>query len=137
MEIHKKEPVIPEGYESLLRSNAVANIATIGPHGEPQNSPVWFDWDGQYLKFSQTKARQKYRNLARDPRIAVSIVDLQNPYRYLEVRGVVEKIEEDSNLDFTNALAKKYLGVDEYPYHRPGDERVVLFVRPDRAIGMA
>ena len=131
----ENQPVIPEGYEDLLGSSALVHVATIGPKGEPQNNPVWFGWDGQHLKFSQTKGRQKYRNLGRDPRVALSIVDPENPYRYLEVRGEVEKVEEDPNLDFINEMAKKYLGVDEYPYHQPGDERVVMFVRPEHTTG--
>jgi PPOX class probable F420-dependent enzyme len=121
---------IPEGYGDLLESTALAHVATIGPHGEPQNNPVWFDWDGEHVKFSQTKARQKLRNLNRDPRIAFSIVDPENPYRYLEVRGEVARVEEDPNIDFISAMAKKYMGVDRYPYHRDGDERVVVFVKP-------
>ena len=122
---------IPEGYEDLLETTALIHVATLGPDGEPQSNPVWFDWDGEYVKFSQTKARQKYKNIGRDPRIAVSMVDPENPYRYLEIRGRVERIEEDPNLDFINAMAKKYLDMDEYPYHQPGDERVVLYVRPE------
>lgn len=122
--------VVPEEYLDLLESTALAHVATVGPEGEPQNNPVWFDWNGEHLKFSQTKKRQKYRNVGREPRIAFSIVDPENPYRYLEVRGEVANIEEDPNLDFINAMAKKYLGMDEYPYHQPGDERVVVFVSP-------
>lgn len=122
--------VVPEEYLDLLESTALAHVATVGPEGEPQNNPVWFDWNGEHLKFSQTKKRQKYRNVGREPRIALSIVDPENPYRYLEVRGEVANIEEDPNLDFINAMAKKYLGMDEYPYHQPGDERVVVFVSP-------
>jgi len=131
-----RKSVVPEGVEDLLRSTALAHVATIGPHGEPQNNPVWFDWDGEYLKFSQTKTRQKYRNLRRDPRIALSIVDPENPYRYLEVRGEVAKIAEDPDLDFINAMAKKYMGKDKYPFHQPGDERVVVFVEPRHTTGM-
>jgi PPOX class probable F420-dependent enzyme len=92
---------------------------------------VWFGWDGEYVKFSQTKTRQKYKNLNREPRLALSIVDPENHLRYLEVRGVVERIEEDPDLDFINSMAKKYLGKDKYPNHRPGDVRVVVFVRPE------
>ncbi len=128
--------VIPESHEDLLESNALAHVATIGPEGEPQVNPVWFGWDGARLKFSQTKKRQKYRNLGREPRIAISIVDPENPYRYLEVRGRVDRIEEDPNLDFINSMAKKYLGADEYPNHQPGDERVVIHVEPLRTTGM-
>lgn len=122
--------MIPSTHIDLLESKALAHVATVGPDGEPQSSPVWFDWDGQYLKFSQTKTRQKYRNVQRDPRIAVSITDPSNPYRYLEVRGTVEKIEDDPDLDFINAMAKKYLGQDKYPWHQPEDERLVVYLKP-------
>lgn len=128
--------MIPSGYEDLLESTAVANIATIGPQDEPQVNPVWFGWDGEHLRFSQTKTRQKYHNLRRDPRIALSIVDPNNPYRYLEIRGKVVGIEEDPNLDFINAMAKKYLGQDKYPWHHPDDERVVILVEPERTTQM-
>jgi PPOX class probable F420-dependent enzyme len=131
METQSQQLIIPVGYEDLLESTALAHIATLGHHGEPQSNPVWFDWDGEHVKFSQTKARQKYRNLQRDPRIALSIVDPENPYRYLEIRGEVTRVEEDPNIDFISSMAKKYLGLDRYPYHQPGDERVVVFVRPE------
>jgi len=127
---------IPEGYVDLLESNALAHIATIGPDGKPQNNPVWFDWDGEQVKFSQTKTRQKYKNVGREPRLALSIVDPENPYRYLEIRGEVVKVEEDPNNDFINAMAKKYLGLDEYPYHQPGDERIVLYIEPEHTTQM-
>lgn len=97
---------------------------------------MWFDWDGEHVKASQTKTRQKYQNLNRDRRIALSIVDPAKPYRYLEIRGEVVRIEEDPNIDFISAMAKKYLGLDKYPYHRPGDERVVIFVRPEHTTQM-
>ncbi len=95
----------------MLESTALAHVATIGPDGEPQNSPVWIDWDGTYLRFAQvTGYRQKVRNLQREPRVALSIVDPANPYRYLEVRGTVERIEPDPDRAFINAMARKYLG---------------------------
>jgi len=128
--------VIPAGMTDLLESTALADVATIGPHGEPQVNPVWFGWDGERIRFSQTTNRQKYRNVRRDPRIALSIVDPQNPYRYLEVRGRVVDIEPDPNLDFINAMAQKYLGVEKYPWHQPGDERVVIVVEPEHTTQM-
>ncbi|MDP8977585.1 MAG: PPOX class F420-dependent oxidoreductase [Actinomycetota bacterium] len=112
------------------------HVATIGPDGEPQSTPVWFSWDGQHLLFSQTKTRQKYRNLRRDPRVAVSLTDPDNLYRYLEIRGEVVRIDEDPDLEFINALSKKYLGLDEYPNHQPGDERVVMVVEPRHTTSM-
>ena len=123
--------VIPEQFNDLLQSTALAHIATIGPKGEPQSTPVWFGWDGQHILFSQTKGRQKYRNVKRNPAIALSIVDSSNPFRYLEVRGKVVAIDEDPNNQFIDSMAKKYMGQDKYPFHQSGDERVVVAVEPE------
>ena len=87
------------------------------------------------LRISQTTARQKYRNVQRDPRVALSLVDQTNPYRYLEIRGVVERIEPDPDRAFINRMAKKYTGEDVYTY-RPQDERVVIVVRPEHTTQM-
>ncbi|GHO86072.1 PPOX class F420-dependent oxidoreductase [Dictyobacter formicarum] len=125
--------VIPDKYKDILNTKAAAHVATIGPKGEPQSSPVWFGWDGTHLLFSQTKSRQKYRNLQRDSRIALSITDPKLLERYLEIRGHVVRIDEDPNLDFINSMAKKYLDLDKYPWHQPGDERVVIVVQPEHA----
>lgn len=127
---------IPEKFNDLLESNALAHIATIGPKGEPQNSPVWFGWDGTHILFSQTKGRQKYRNLKRNPQIALSIVDSKNPYRYLEVRGTVVRIDEDPDKAFIDSMSKKYLGQEKYTNNQPGDERVVIVVQPEHITTM-
>jgi PPOX class probable F420-dependent enzyme len=129
-------PVIPEKYVDVLQSNGLVHVATIGPRGEPQSTPVWFGWDGQHILFSLTKGRQKFHNLARDPRVALSITDPANPYRYLEVRGRVMRIDEDPDRVFINSMAKKYLGKEVYPWHRPGDERVVVVVEPEHTTKM-
>ncbi|MEO8288519.1 MAG: PPOX class F420-dependent oxidoreductase [Chloroflexota bacterium] len=128
--------MIPETHSDLLESTALAHVATVGPDGEPQNNPVWFGWDGTNVLFSQTRSRQKLRNLSRDPRVALSIVDPANPYRYLEIRGVVDRVDADPDLDFINSMAKKYMGVDKYPWHRPGEERVIVVVKPERTSSM-
>jgi PPOX class probable F420-dependent enzyme len=125
--------VIPDKYQDILNSKSASHVATIGPKGEPQCSPVWFAWDGQHVLFSLTKNRQKYRNLKRDPRIALSITDPKLLERYLEIRGHVVRFDEDTNLDFINSMAKKYLDLDKYPWHQPGDERVVVVVEPEHA----
>ncbi len=127
---------IPAGFNDLLESNALAHIATIGPKGEPQTSPVWFGWDGTHVLFSQTKGRQKYRNLRRDPHIALSIVDPKKPLRYLEIRGTVARIDEDVDNKFINSMAKKYINQDVYPNHQPGDERVVVVVQLEHTSSM-
>lgn len=129
---------IPESYTDLLDwdTKSFAHVATIGPDGAPQNNPVWFDWDGEHLKFSLTTGRQKYRNLKSDARVALSILDPADPYRYLEIRGELVEIEPDPNIDFISRMAKKYIGKDRYPWHREGDERVVMKVKPVKTTGM-
>ncbi len=128
--------VVPESHKDLLESTALAEIATIGPDGAPQVNPVWFGWDGTLLSFSQTKTRQKLKNLERDNRIALSIVDPINPYRYIEIRGKVVEFIEDPDKAFIDSMAKKYLGEDKYPWNQPGDERVIVVVEPERALTM-
>src|SRR5258707_12548809 len=81
-------PVIPKNYADLLETKALAHVATLGPKGEPQNTPVWFGWDGNHVLLTMTKTAQKYLNLQRDPRLALSIVDPKNSYRYLVVHSL-------------------------------------------------
>lgn len=128
--------VIPDKDMNILQSTSLAHVATIGPNHEPQSNPVWFDWDGQYVRISQTKTRQKYHNIQRDPHIALSITDPQNPYHYLEIRGKVVRIEEDPQKKFINALAKKYMGVDNYSNSLPSEERVIVYIQPERTTSM-
>lgn len=128
--------VVPESHKDLLESTALAHVATIGPNGAPQVNPVWFGWDGTLISFSQTKGRQKYRNLHRDNRIALSIVDPINPYRYLEIRGKVIDFIEDPDTAFIDSMAKKYLGEDKYPWGQPGDERAIVVIEPERTTTM-
>ena len=129
---------IPEGFEDLLTwdRKTYAHVATIGPKGEPQNNPVWFEWVDGEIRFSQTTSRQKYRNIGQDPRVSLSIMDPDNPYRYLEVRGSVIAIEPDPELEFINRMANKYMGVETYPWANPEDERVVVRVTPEHTTSM-
>ncbi|MCB0968263.1 MAG: PPOX class F420-dependent oxidoreductase [Ilumatobacter sp.] len=121
--------MIPDDQVDILEKNGFANVATIGPDGEPQNNPVWFAWDGETIAISQTPDKQKFRNLERDPRVALSILDPDNPYRYLEVRGEVAEVEPDPDYAFIHSLANRYMGQD-YPYLQPGEERVIVKIRP-------
>ena len=126
--------VIPDSHLDLLEGAGFLHLASIGPDGEPQSHPVWYQLEDGLVKVSTTKDRQKFRNIERDPRVAGTVLDADNPYRYLEVRGRVAKIEEDPEQAFIDVLAKRYLGEDEYPYKQPGDERVVLYIDPDHAV---
>lgn len=117
--------------QKILHSKAVAHLATIGPDGAPQSSPMYFLWDGVYLKFTHTTTRQKYQNIQRDPRVAVSITDVDDPYTYAEFRGRMERIEADPTGAFYETLANRY-GV---PWGYPGDPRVILYMRIEHIAG--
>ena len=129
---------IPESHADLVSwdTRSFAHVASIGPKGEPHSSPVWFEWDGTHIKFSLTTGRQKYRNLQRDKRISLSILDPEDPYRYIEIRGELDGIDPDPDIAFISRMAKKYRGLDVYPWHQPGDERVVMKIRPVATSGM-
>ena len=126
--------VIPPGFDDLLASTSLAHIATIGPKGEPQSSPVWFHWDGEHLRFGQVDGHQKSKNLRRDPHVAVSIVDPANPFRYLEIRGRVTAIEPDRDKAFIKRVSMKYLGNESFA-QQPG-EYVTLVIEPVRTTTM-
>src|SRR3981189_3373333 len=113
---------VPAGYDDLLERPLYGHLATTRPDGSVQVSPIWFDWDGELLRFSHTTKRQKYRNVQRDPRVAMSISDPDNPYRYLEVRGDVERIEPDPAASFFRRIAHRYRGA-EPPPRRPAPGR--------------
>jgi PPOX class probable F420-dependent enzyme len=134
----KERALIPDSHVDLLawETRSFAHVATIGPDGEPQSSPVWFEWDGTHIKFSLTTNRQKYRNLQRDKRASFSVIDPANSYRYIEIRGELDEIEPDPDIDFISRMAKKYIDKDRYPWHKEGDERVVMKVKPIKISGM-
>lgn len=120
---------IPDGYAALLEQPNYGHLATVRPDGTPQVNPMWFDWDGELLRFTHTTKRQKYRNIKATPQIAMSISDPANPYRYLEVRGVVEEIVADPEGAFYLHLNDRYDGpLTEAPADKA--DRVILVVRP-------
>lgn len=128
--------VIPEKYRDLFDKRAFAALTTLMPDGSPQTTPVWVDTDGEYVIFNSAKGRQKDRNVRRDPRVALAIVDPDNPYRYLEVRGKVAEITEQGADAHIDKMAKKYLGQDKYPYRQGGEIRVIYKVRPEHTTTM-
>jgi PPOX class probable F420-dependent enzyme len=128
---------IPQSHRDLLEEPLVAHLATTRPDGTLQSNPVWFEWDGHDIKLSQTRTRQKMRNLEHNPNVALSITDPDNPYRYLELRGTVVGVEDDADRAFIDHLAQRYLDRSPYPWHQPGDERVIVRVRPTDTSSMA
>ncbi len=123
--------VIPESYLDLFSKRAFGNLATLMSDGRPQVTPVWCDREGNYVLVNTARGRQKDRNVRRDPRVAISIVDPENPYRYLEIRGRVVEITEQGADEHIDRLAKKYLGQDKYPYRQPGEVRLIYKIKPD------
>lgn len=117
--------------QKILQAKTFAHLATLGSNGEPQSSPMWFLWDGEYIKFTHTTNRKKYANIQRDPRVSISITDVDEPYTYAEFRGTVEKIEDDPGGAFFNVLAERY----GLPVRNPGDPRVILYVRVQHVVG--
>jgi PPOX class probable F420-dependent enzyme len=131
-ELTMTEKVIPESHLDLFKKKAFANLATLMPNGQPQVTPVWVDFDGRHVVINTAEGRQKDKNLQRDGRVALSIMDPDNPYRYLEVRGHVVDRTRDGADHHIDAMAKKYLGKDKYPFSRPGEVRVIYKVEPER-----
>lgn len=123
---------IPTNFQDLFSKRAFANLATLMPDGSPQVTPVWCDYDGTHVLLNTAQGRQKDHNIRRDPRIALSILDPENPYRYLEVRGRIIEITEKGADEHINKLAKRYLGADQYPYRQPGEVRLLVKVQPER-----
>ena len=123
---------IPQGYETLLERPLYGHLATTRPDGNAQVNPMWFDWDGELLRFTHTNKRQKFRNIEANPHVAMSVSDPDNPYRYLEVRGRVAERTNNGADQHIDAMAKKYLGKDKYPYRQPGEVRVIYKVAPER-----
>lgn len=130
------DKVIPDSHLDLLNKKAFAHLATLMPSGQPQVTPVWVDYDGRFIRFNTAEGRQKDKNMQRDGRVALSIMDPDNPYRYLEVRGHVTERTREGADQHIDALAKKYLGQDKYPWRRPGEVRVTYKVQPDHTTAM-
>jgi PPOX class probable F420-dependent enzyme len=122
----------PDSFKDLLEKKAFASLATVNADGSPQVTPVWFDYDGTHVRVNTARGRVKERNLRRTPAVALAITDPDNPYRYLQLRGRVTEVTEGGADAHIDALAKKYLGQDRYPYRRPGEVRVVLRIAPER-----
>ena len=120
----------PDSHADLLEQALFAHYATVRADGAPQVNPMWFAWDPErgVIRMTHTKRRHNYRNVRREPRVALSITDPDDPYRYIQVRGVVEGIEDDPTGSFHEALQRRYRGtVGPVPDR---ENRVILTIRP-------
>ena len=115
----------------LLREGKnIATIATIMPDGSPQATVVWIDTDGEHVIFNTAEGRVKTENLRRDPRVAVAVTNAENPYEQVTIRGRAVEFTHEGADDHINALAKKYLNLDEYPHRNPDERRVIVKIAP-------
>ena len=125
---------IPTGFLDLLtQKKAFANLATIQPDGSPQVTPVWFDYTNGVIRVNTAKGRVKARNLSTGKKVALSILDPDNPYRYIQIRGTVTNETVDGADAHIDSLAKKYLGQDTYPWRSPNETRVMYEITPSAA----
>ena len=122
---------IPEKYLDLLeKKKAFASLATVMPDGSPQVTPVWVDYKSGAIRVNTAKGRVKARNMKEGSRVALAILDPDNPYRHIQVRGRVKRVTEQGADAHIDALAKKYLGQDKYPYRQPGEVRLIYEIEP-------
>jgi PPOX class probable F420-dependent enzyme len=124
---------IPASHADLLTTKpAFAHVATLNADGSPQVTPVWVDFDGTHVLFNTAKGRVKAKNLAREGRVALSIADPENAYRYLGIQGHVVEMTETGSDAHIDKMAKKYLGKDSYPFRTPGEVRIIVKIAPDK-----
>jgi len=129
---------IPDQYLDLLQQKKTfANLATVMPDGSPQVTPVWFDYKEGRIRVNTAKGRVKARNMKEGSPVALAIMDPDNPYRYIQVRGRVRRAAEEGANAHIDTLAKKYLGKDKYPFAQPGEVRVMYEIEPVSASGMS
>ena len=128
---------IPDNYLDLLQEKkAFANLATVRADGSPQVTPVWVDYNGGLIRFNTAKGRVKARILKPGSPVALAIMDPDNPYRYIQIRGRVRRVLEQGADAHIDSLAKKYLGKDQYPFRQPGEVRLMYEIEPLSASGM-
>ena len=122
------------GMQKLLKEKAYCQIATVMPDGSPQLTETWVDTDGEHILINTAEGRQKTRNVRRDPRVAVQVIDPATDHRIFSVRGRVVEVTTDGADAMIDQLAKKYLGVDSYPNRQSGEVRVILKIQPEKVV---
>ncbi len=125
---------IPDNVLDLFQKPVLANVATIMPDGTPQVTPVWVDFDGSHILVNTVKGRRKVLNMQERPQVGLDMVDTENQFHWLSVRGHVIEITEAGANDHIDKLAKKYIGQDQYPFHQPGEVRVICKIQPERVV---
>ncbi|HSF28539.1 MAG TPA: PPOX class F420-dependent oxidoreductase [Nitrosopumilaceae archaeon] len=127
---------IDESVLSLLTGKNFAFVATLMKDGSPQITPTWIDFDGKAILINTAEGRVKQKNLSRDPRIAISIVDHNNPYNMVTIRGKVMEQTSEGADEHIDKLTKRYLGFDNYPYRSPTEKRIIIKILPENVFHM-
>jgi PPOX class probable F420-dependent enzyme len=117
--------------EKLLKGKNFCHVATLRSDGTVHGVPVWVDMQDGMPVLNTAEGRAWPRNLERDPHLTLTVPNWENPYEYMEIRGHVAARTHDGADEHIDALAKKYLGEDSYPYRRPGEQRVIIRVQPE------
>lgn len=128
----EKTMTLSEKQARLLLDRNWGNLVDLRPDGTPHVTPVWVDYDGEHVLVNSAYGRCKVRNIKRDPRVAIDVLPSDDQQSgYVSVTGTAELVDEgaDAHID---KLAKKYLGLDEYPFRSPGEQRVIIRITPER-----
>jgi PPOX class probable F420-dependent enzyme len=123
---------IPDNFSDLFQKKTFCQLATIMNDGSPQVTPVWWEYDGTHVVINSAKGRTKDLNMRRNPNVAISVQDPENPYRHLSLKGKVVEITENGADAHIDKLSKKYTGKDSYPGRRPGEVRVIYRILPEK-----
>jgi len=124
------------GVRALFEGKNFAHVATTMKDGSPQVTVVWVDLEGDNILVNTAEGRVKPRNARRDPRVAVSIHDQQNPYKSAAVQGTVVEMRHEGAEPHIDAMAKKYTGAEKYGNLRPGEQRVIMVIEPNQVAAM-
>jgi PPOX class probable F420-dependent enzyme len=128
----KKMAEIPEEALPLLEGRHLAHVATVMADGSPQVTPIWIDHEGNTIVFNTATDRIKPRNLERDPRVSLSVIDAENPYAPLTVRGRVVEMTTEGADEHIDALSSRYIDEDPYPFRQPGEDRLIVRIEPEK-----
>ena len=116
--------------QRLFQQKNLIFISTINSDGSPQLTPVWGNYDDGYVLVSTAEGRLKHKNVLRDPRVSISVVDHDNPLNMTTIKGEVIEIIPDYDYIYANKLTKQYMGIDEYPFKTDGEKRIIFKIKP-------
>jgi len=123
--------ITPE-IEKFLAGKNFAYFATLMKDGSPHVAPTWIDYDGKMILINTAAGRVKENNVKHDKRVAISVSDNSNPYEMITIRGTVEEITDKNADEHIDKLAKRYLGLDKYPFRSPTEKRIILKILPEK-----